>query len=148
VFKNTFPFTVSVPLPLPFPSHFLTALHVLFTHAIVIVIAVARTAPSTAQRTGILSVVIIIILVDYLISILWSNPHEVAWFVQPTSWWLNLCPEIIVTVPRETLTGAFNLPRAGCLQIGAIYLIPEGTGIVPPPIVHMVVSFVKHLPYI
>jgi len=52
------------------------------------------------------------------------------------------------TVPREMLTGAFNLPRAGCLRIGAIDLIPEDTGVVPPPIVHLVAGFVKHLPHI
>jgi hypothetical protein len=87
LFNNTFPFTVSLPLPLPFlgclplrlplpilwtipnPGRFLTALHVLLTLAAVIVIAIARTAPSTARRSGIGPVVIIIILVDYLIPI-------------------------------------------------------------------------------
>jgi hypothetical protein len=63
-----------------------------------------------------------------------------------TTWQLNFCPEIIVTVAREKLTSAFNLPQAGCLQTGAIDLIPEGTGIVPPPIVLLVLGFVKHLP--
>jgi hypothetical protein len=50
------------------------------------------------------------ILMDYLIAIQWSNGHEVTWFVLPTAWLPNLCPEIIATIPRETLTGAFNLP--------------------------------------
>jgi len=158
VLNNTFPFTVSLPLPLPFPlpvlsrlpfpGPFLTALRVLLTLAVVLVIAIASTAPSTARRTGIRPVVIIIILVDYLILIQWSNGQEVAWFVLPTAWRFNLCPGIIATIPREILTGAFNLPRAGCLRIGAIDLIPEGTGIVPPPIVHLVTGFVKHLPHI
>jgi hypothetical protein len=105
-------------------------------------------APSTAWRTGICPVVIIIFLLDYLIPIQWSNAQEVAWFVLPAAWNLNLCPGIIATIPRETLTGAFNLPRAGCLQIGEMNLIPEGTGIVPPSIVHLVAGFVKHLPHI
>jgi len=168
VFNNTFRFTVSLPLPLPFPlpilsrlpfplpivcslpipGPFLTALRVLLTLAVVIVIAIARTAPSTTRRTGICPVVIIIILVDYFIPIQWSNCQEVAWFVLPTAWRLNLCPEIIATVPRETLTSAFNLPRAGCLRIGAIDLIQEGTGVTPPPILHLVAGFVKHLPHI
>jgi hypothetical protein len=168
VLNNTFPFTMSLPLPLPFPlpvlsrlpfpllilyslpfpGPYLTALRVLLTLAVVIVIAIARTAPSTARCTGIRPVVIIIILVNYLISIQWSNVQEVAWFVLLTASRFNLCPEIIATVPREMLTGAFNLPRAGCLRFGEIHLIPEGTGIVPPPIVHLVAGFVKHLPHI
>jgi hypothetical protein len=133
---------------LPFPGPVLTALRVLLTLAVVIVIAIARTAPSTARCTGICPVVIIIILVNYLISIQWSNVQEIAWFVLLTAWRFKLCPEIIATVPREMLTGAFNLPQAGCLQIGAIDLIPEGTGIVPPPIVHLVTGFVNHMPHI
>jgi hypothetical protein len=122
-------------------------MRVLLTLAVVIVIAIPRTAPSTAQRTGIRPVVIIIIPVDYLIRIQGLNGQEVARFVLPTASRFNLCPEIIATMPRVTLTGAFNFPRAGCLQIGAIDLIPEGTGIVPPPIVHLVAGFVKHLPH-
>jgi hypothetical protein len=130
VLNNIFPFTVSIPLPLIFPlpvlSHllfplpmlcslpipcpFLTALLVLLTLAVVIVISIARTAPSTARRTGICLVVIIIIHVDYLIPIQWSNGQKVTWFVLPTAWQLNLCPEIIATLRRDTLTGAFNLP--------------------------------------
>jgi hypothetical protein len=89
-----------------------------------------------------------LILVDYLIPIPWSNGQEVAWLVLPPAWWLNLCPDIITTVPRETLAGAFNLLRAGCLGIGAINLIPQGTGVVPPSIDHLVAGFVKHLPHI
>jgi len=46
------------------------------------------------------------------------------------------------------LTSPVNLPRAGWLRIGAIDLIPEGTGIVPPPILHLVAGLVKHLPHI
>jgi hypothetical protein len=46
------------------------------------------------------------------------------------------------------LAGAFNLPGAGCLLIGAIDMIPEGLGVVQPPIVHLVVGFVKHLPHL
>jgi len=87
----------------------LTALRVLLPLAIVIFIAITRTAPSTAWRTGISPVVIIIILVEYLIPIQWSNGQEVAWYVLPTAWRLNLCPGIIATVPREMLTSAFNL---------------------------------------
>ena len=77
----------------------------------------------------------------------WSNGQEVAWIVLPTAWGLNLGPEIIATVPSKMLTGAFNLPQAGCLRIGAIDLIPDGTGVVAPPIVHLVAGIVKHLPH-
>jgi len=64
------------------------------------------------------------------------------------AWRHNLCPEIIATIPRETLAGEFNLSWAGWLLIGANALIPEGTGLVPPPIVHLVAGFVKRLPHI
>jgi hypothetical protein len=114
------PFTISLLLPLPFPlpvlcSHpcpgpFLTALGALLTLAVVIVIAIATTAPSTAGLSGSHPVVIITILVDYLIPIQWSKGQEVSWCVLPAAWRLNLCLEIIATVPRETLTGAFTLP--------------------------------------
>jgi hypothetical protein len=115
---------------------------------VVIVIAIARTAPSTAWPSGIRPVLIIIILVDYPIPIQSSNSQEVAWLVVPAAWGFNLCLEIIATVPGETLAGAFHLRRAGCLQIGAIDLIPERTGGDLPPIVHLVAGFVKHLPHI
>jgi hypothetical protein len=108
----------------------------------------ASTAPSTARRTGIYPVVIIFILVEYLILIQWSNGQEVACFVLPAPWRLNDCAEINATVPRETHTGAFDVPRAGCLRIGAIDLIPEGKGVVPPPIAYLVAGFVEHLPHI
>jgi len=132
LFNNTFPFIVSLPLPLPFPlpilsclpfplpilcslpfpGPFHTALRVLLTLAIVIVIVIAWTAPSTTRRSRICPVLIIIILVDYLIPIQWSNGQEDAWLVLPAAWWLNLCPEIIATVAREMLAGAFNLSQA------------------------------------
>jgi hypothetical protein len=89
LFYNTFPVTVSLPLPflgclpvafplpfpfpilctLPLPSSFLTALRVVLTLAVVIAIAIARTAPFPAQPSGIRQVLIIIILADYLIPI-------------------------------------------------------------------------------
>jgi hypothetical protein len=114
----------------------------------VIIIVIARTAWSSARLSGICPVVIIIILVDYLIPIHQSTCQAVARLVLPAAWWLNLCQEIIATIPREMLTGAFNLPRAGSLQIGAIGLIPKGTGVIPPPIVHLIPGCVKHLPEI
>jgi hypothetical protein len=55
---------------------------------------------------------------------------------------------MIATVQSETLTGAFTLPQAASLRIGSIDLIPEGRGVVLPPIVHFVTGFVKHLPHI
>jgi len=96
---------------------------------VVIVIAIARTAPSTALHSGIRRVLIISNLVDYHIPIQWSHGQEVAWFVLPAGWRLHLYPEIIATVPRETLTCGFNLHCAGCLQNGAINLVPEGTSV-------------------
>jgi hypothetical protein len=110
--------------------------------------AIARMGASTARRSGVRPVVNIIILVDYLIPIQWSNAQGVAWRVLPAPCWLNLCPEIIATVPKEMLASAFNLPQAGCVWIGAIELIPEGTGVVPPPMVHLMAGLVKHLPHI
>jgi hypothetical protein len=132
---------------LPFPSLYLTDLSVPFSLAVVIVIAIARTAPSTTRRTGIHPVVIIIIiLLDDVIPIQGSNGQEVAWFVLPTVSRLILCAGIIATVPRETLTGAFTLPPDGCLRSGAIDMIREGMRIVPRLIIHLVAGFVKHLP--
>jgi hypothetical protein len=64
------------------------------------------------------------------------------------AWQLNLFPEIIATLPSETLTGGLHLPQAGYLQIAAIDLIPKGRRVVAPPIVHLVAGFVKHLPHI
>jgi len=121
---------------------------VLLTLAVAIVIVIARTAQSTARRSAICPVLLIIIIVDYLIPIQWSNGPEVARPVLMAPRRLNLSPGIIANRPRETLTGAFNLSRPGCLRIGAIDLIPEGTGVVSPPIVHLVTGFVKHLPHI
>jgi hypothetical protein len=66
----------------------------------------------------------------------------------PAAWWLILCPEIIPTVPREMVIGVYNLPQAGWLRIGTINLIPEGTGVAPPAIVHLITGFVQHLPHI
>jgi hypothetical protein len=119
-FDNTFPVTVSLPLPLPFPHHVLgslpfpgpslTALHVLLTFAIVIVIAIPRTAPSNAWQSGIRPVLIVIILVDCFIPIQWSTGQEVACLLLTATWRLNLHPEIIATVPREELAGAFIYP--------------------------------------
>ena len=142
------PFSLPVLCSLPFPGPLLTALCVLLTLAIVIVIAIARKATSSSRRSGIRPVIIIIILVDYLIPIRRANSQQVAWLVLPAAWWLNHCPEIITTVPRESLSSDCNLPRAGCLRIGAIDLIPEVMGVVPPAIVHLVAGFVKHLPHI
>jgi hypothetical protein len=121
---------------------------VFLTLAILIITAIARRAPSTARRFGIRPVLSIIILVYYLIPIQWSNGQELAWLVLLAAWWLNLCPEIIATLQRESLAGEFNLPRPGCLRIGATDLTPEGMGVVPPLIFHLVAGFVKHLPHI
>jgi hypothetical protein len=106
------------------------------------VIAIRRTTACSAWRSGIYPVFIIIILIDYLIPIQGSNSQKVAWLVLLAAWWLNHCPENIGSVPRETQPGAFNLPQAGCLPIGAIDLIPDDTGVVPPPNVHFLVGFV------
>jgi len=59
------------------------------------------------------TVLIIHIFVDYLIAIQLLHGQVVAWLVLVAACQLNLCPEVIATVPRETLTSAFNLPRAG-----------------------------------
>ena len=105
---------------LPFPGPFLNDLDVLLTLAVVIVIAVTGIARSPARRSGIRPVSIIIILVDCLFPIQWSNRKQVAWLVLQEAQRLNLCPEIIATLPTETFAGAFNLRRAGCPRIGAI----------------------------
>jgi hypothetical protein len=146
--RSRLPFPLSIHYSLPFPGPFLTALCVLLILALVIVIAIARTAPSTTRSTGCRPGIIIIILVDYLIPIQLSDRPEVAWVQLLTAWRLNHCTEIIPIVPREKLTGVYNLALPGCLRIGAIDLIPEGTGIVPPPIVYLVMGLVKYLPQI
>ena len=174
LFNNTCSFRVPLALPLPFPCclpHFipvlccqlfplpilcslpvrgsvLTALRVLVTLGVFIVIAIARLAPSSARCSGICPVLNFIILVNHLIPNQWYNGQEDAWFVLLAAWRLNLCPEIIGSVSREMLPGAFNLPQAGCLQFGAINLIPEGMGVVPPPIIQLGPGFVKHLLHI
>jgi len=74
--------------------------------------------------------------------------NSVVWLVLSAAWRHNHCPEIIATVPREMLAGAYKLSQAGCQRIAAIDLIPECTGIVAPPIVHLVAGFVKYLPHI
>ena len=111
------PFPVPILCSVPFPGPFLTALRVRFTLAIVIVIAIARTARNTARRSGICPDFIIILIIDLLISIQWSNGQEVAWLVLLAAWRLNLCPGIIATIQREMLAGGFNSPRAGCQWI-------------------------------
>jgi len=167
LFNDTFPFTVSLPLthpglrclPLPllfpvplhlfiwcsllFPGPSLIALCALLTLTTVIVITIARTALSISQCTRIPPVPIIIILVNYLIPTPWSNGQEVIWFVLLAAWWFNLCPEVITTLPTDTLSSAFNLPQDGCLQIGMIYLIPNRTGVLPPPIDYLVSSLLN-----
>jgi hypothetical protein len=130
-------------LPGPIP----TTIGVLFTLAVVIVITIPRRYFFTAQPLRITPVLIIIILVDYLILIQLSNSLEVAWLVLPAAWWLNLCSEIITTLPRETLAVALNLPQGGYLQNGANDLIPKGTGVVPPPTVHLAAGLIIHLPH-
>jgi hypothetical protein len=155
LFNNNFPFTILFPLPhpfplpvvctLPFPGPFLTTLHILLSLTIVIVIDIATTAPCTARHAGIRPVLVNIILFEYLIPIQPSNGQEVAWLVLLAVWWLNLGLGIITTVPREMLASVFDLSEAGCLQIRAIDLITEGTGVVPPPIVHLIAGFVSHL---
>jgi len=106
------------------------------------------TAPSTARRSRMGPVRIMIIVVNYLNPIQRSNGQEVAWLALPVAWRLNHCLGIIATIPRATLASVFSLAWAGCRRIVAINLIPKGMGVVPPPIVHLVVSFVKHLPHI
>jgi len=56
--------------------------------------------------------------------------------------------KILQSITRNPNRDTFNLPRASCLRIGAIDLIPKGKGVVPPPIVHSVASFIKHLPHV
>ena len=142
------PFPLAILGSVPVPGCFLTALHVLLTLAVIIVIAIASTAPSTARCSTICPVLINIICVDYLIPIQLSHGGEVSWFVLRAASRLNCCPEIIATVPRETIAGGFNCQQAGCLRIGVIDMIPKGTGIVPRLVVHLVVGFVKQLPSI
>jgi hypothetical protein len=127
VFNNTFPFTVSLPLSLPFPHPilcylpfpvlYLTAMPSILTLAFVIVISIAMTAPATAQRTVTSQVPIIFILVMYLIPIPWSRGQEVTWLVLPAGWYHNLCPEIAATVPSEMLAGALHYSCPVCLRV-------------------------------
>jgi hypothetical protein len=56
-----------------------------FYIVLMIIIAIARTAHSTAQSSGIFPIVIIIIVVDDLISILWGTGQDGSWFVLPAA---------------------------------------------------------------
>jgi hypothetical protein len=56
--------------------------------------------------------------------------------------------EFVATVLREMFAGVVNLDQACCVQIEATASIPEGMGVVPPPLVHLVMGFVKYLPHI
>jgi hypothetical protein len=102
-----------------------------------IVIAISRMAPSTARPSGICPHFVIILLLNYHSSIQWSHSEVVPWLVLPAAWWLNLCPEIVATVRRTTLASSYNILQAENLQIGAIDLFPEDTGVVSPPIVYL-----------
>jgi hypothetical protein len=151
-----------IPLPvlscIPFPHHILcshpfsslslTAMGVLLTLAVIIVIAIARTAPSNAQRCRLCPVLIIIMLNNYLIPFQWANGLEVVGHILLPASRLNLCPEIIATVPRRILPGAFNLPRAGCLLHAVIDIASKGPSVVTLPIFHWVTGLVKYLPQI
>jgi hypothetical protein len=164
LFNDPFRFTISLPVPillclhlsfplpilctLLFPDSFVTALCLLLNLTVTIFIPIARTAPATDGRSGFRAVVIILILVKYLIPIQWANVQEVAWLVLPAAWWLNHCPEIIVTVPRKMLPSVFNIPQAGCLHIGAAKSIPEGTRVVLSPMVHLATGLVEHLTHV
>jgi hypothetical protein len=128
LFKNSFPFTISLPhpplflcwLPLPFhlrilctlpvPGDSLNTLGVVVTLVVVIVLVIDSMAPSIAWCSGIRPVFIIIIVFDYLILLQWSNCQQVAWLVLRAAWWLILCSKIMSTVPREMLAGAVNHP--------------------------------------
>jgi hypothetical protein len=123
-------------------------LRVVLTLAVVFLIAIDRMTPSTAALSRIHPVLIIIIRVEYPIPFQWSDSQDVAWLVLLAAWRLNLWTANIATVPRETLTGVFNVPQVGCLRSVIISLIAEGTEVVPCPIVHFVLGFIKHLSHI
>jgi hypothetical protein len=89
----------------------------------------------------------IISRVDHPIPNQWPHSQDGDWLVLSAAGWLNLWPEIIANVPRETCTGVFNHPQAGHLRIGAINLVTEGLGVIPPTIVHLIAGFVTHLPH-
>jgi hypothetical protein len=103
-------------------------------------------APATAWHCAIRPVPII--LDDYIFLIQWSDSLEVTWLVLLAAWRLNLCPEIIGTVQRETLAGALDLPQADCLRIGVIDSIPDGTLVDSTLIVFFATCCVNHLPHI
>lgn len=136
LFDNTFPFPIHLPLPLsflcslsllfpvlgrlpcplpihcslPFAGPFFTALHVILTLAVIILIAIAMMAPSTAWRSAICPVLMIIILLNYDIPIELSNGDQVPGLVLPAAWRHNLCLGIMATISRKTLAGVFELP--------------------------------------
>jgi len=85
LFKNTFPLTISLPIPFPLPilctlllsGAFVTTLGVLCSLAIGIAIAIAMTSHPTTQCIGVCAVLLFIIVVYYHIPIPWSNGEEV-----------------------------------------------------------------------
>jgi hypothetical protein len=86
----------------------------------IILITIATMAPSTTLHSGGREVLVIIILVNYLIPIQWSEGLDVACLVLPAAWWCNLSAEIVDTVPRGMITGAFQLLGGCCVQIEVI----------------------------
>jgi hypothetical protein len=102
-------------------------------------------APSPTRRSRIRSVLISIIPVEFIITIQWWNGRQFAWLAPPAAVRLNLCTEILATIPTEMLTGVINIALSGFMRIGEIELIPEGTGVVPPPICHLGTGYVKLL---
>jgi hypothetical protein len=109
-------------------------------------IGMPRPAPSTSQRSGIRSVLLSIFLVDVYTLICPFDGQQVAWLLLLAAWLLNLYPEMITTVTRETFNGESIVSRADCLRIGVINMIPGDGEVIPLPIVHLVVGFVKHSP--
>jgi hypothetical protein len=46
------------------------------------------------------------------------------------------------------LAGLFELSQPGCLLIGAIDSIQDGSGVVPPLLVHFIAGYVNHWPQV
>jgi len=98
------------------------------------------------QQSRICPNLIVIIQANYLIPIQLSNDQEVLWLLPLAAWCHNVCTVIIATIPGRIHAHCCDRPLAGGLQIVPIDFIPKHTRVVPPPIPHLFLGFVTHLP--
>jgi len=122
------PFPIPILESLIIPPPILTVLGIFLILAIILIIAIAGAAPSTALCSAIRPVLIFISFIGDVIPIEWPSGQKVTLLILLAAWGFNIYSQIITTLNRETLPIAHNIPGAGSEQIGAIDLIHKGMG--------------------